>query len=100
MKNKEIKIKKNSKKILTFKKLLKSYKQNDENLYKVSKSWLYSVKLIRDRYRYPKCKRLTHMRALFKDDDYNISQALINRVEDQLKISVRLKNIAPNTSLH
>lgn len=38
LKNKEIKIKKNSKKNLIFKKLLKSYKQNNENLYKVSKS--------------------------------------------------------------
>lgn len=35
MKYKEIKIKKYSKKILTFKKLLKTYKRNDENLYKV-----------------------------------------------------------------
>ena len=46
LKNKEIKIKKNSKKILTFKKLLKSYKQNDKNKagdHNISKAFINSV---------------------------------------------------------
>ena len=48
----------------------------------------YSVKLIRDRYRYPKCKRAySH-------------EAFINSVEDQLRPGIRLKDIAQNTGLH
>lgn len=38
--------------------------------------------------------------ASFKDRGHNISKALINSVEDQLRPGVRLKNIAQNTGLH
>lgn len=60
----------------------------------------YSVKLIRDRYRCPKCKRTCSHEAPFKDGDHNISKALINSVEDQLRIGIRLKDIVQNTGLH
>ena len=40
------------------------------------------------------------MRLHFKDRDHNISKALINSVEDQLRIGIRLKDIVQNTGLH
>ena len=64
LKNKEIKIKKYSKKKLTF----KNFKNHISKMMKFSDSCC-NVKLIRDRYRYPKCKGTYSHEVLFKDSD-------------------------------